>query len=51
MCQQGMPARVVAVSSEAHKIGTIDLEDLHYKHGRRYWSWLSYGVSPFARDH
>ena len=39
---------MVAVSSEAHRIGSIDLEDLHYKHGRRYWSWLSYGASSLS---
>ena len=38
---QGTPGRVVVVSSEAHKMGTIDLEDLSWQQ-RKYSSW---GVS------
>ena len=41
---QGVPARVVVVSSSAHYIGDIDLQDLHYKHGRKYGAWRAYGA-------
>lgn len=41
---QGRPARVVVVSSSAHGIGSIDLQDLHYRH-RKYSSWGAYGES------
>ena len=41
MCVQGTPGRVVVVSSEAHKMGSIDLDDLNWKQ-RKYSSW---GVS------
>jgi hypothetical protein len=44
---QGAPARVVSVSSSAHQIGAIDLQDLNYKHGRKYGAWTAYG----ARTH
>lgn len=35
-------ARVVAVSSEGHRLGHIDLEDLHWKK-RKYNSFVAYG--------
>ena len=36
------PARIVVVSSRAHEMGAIDLQDLHYRH-RAYTSWGAYG--------
>jgi len=41
------PARVIAVSSSAHKMGSIHLEDLNYEN-RRYSAWGSYGQSKLA---
>ncbi|BDA50602.1 Retinol dehydrogenase 14 [Coccomyxa sp. Obi] len=41
------PARVVAVSSRAHEMGSIFLEDLHYRN-RPYSAWGSYGQSKLA---
>ena len=40
--KQGTPARVVAVSSELHRRGDLDLADLHYKQ-RQYGGMASYG--------
>ena len=40
-------SRVVNVSSTAHKIGKVDLDDLNYKK-RRYWKWAAYGQSKLA---
>jgi NAD(P)-dependent dehydrogenase (short-subunit alcohol dehydrogenase family) len=39
-------ARVVSVSSSAHRIGRIDLDDLHGR--RRYSRWPAYGQSKLA---
>jgi NAD(P)-dependent dehydrogenase (short-subunit alcohol dehydrogenase family) len=40
-------ARVVTVSSGAHRIGRIDLADLNWEH-RRYGRWRAYGQSKLA---
>jgi NAD(P)-dependent dehydrogenase (short-subunit alcohol dehydrogenase family) len=40
-------ARVVNVSSGAHRMGSLDPEDLHYKQ-RDYSSWPAYGQSKLA---
>lgn len=40
-------ARIVTVSSLAHKFGTINLDDLNW-HKRRYQKWLAYGQSKLA---
>lgn len=40
-------ARVVTVSSSAHRMGSIDLADLNYDH-RRYSAWPAYGQSKLA---
>jgi len=45
---QDTPSRVVVVSSNAHRMGKIDLNDLHYDKGRSYWEWLAYGQSKLA---
>jgi NAD(P)-dependent dehydrogenase (short-subunit alcohol dehydrogenase family) len=39
-------ARVVTVSSTAHKIGRINFDDLQSE--RRYWRWPAYGQSKLA---
>jgi NAD(P)-dependent dehydrogenase (short-subunit alcohol dehydrogenase family) len=39
--------RVVTVSSGAHRIGRIRLDDLNWEHGR-YHRWLAYGQSKLA---
>jgi hypothetical protein len=40
-------SRVVNVSSTAHKIGKLDLDDLNYEK-RTYWKWAAYGQSKLA---
>lgn len=40
-------SRVVTVSSGAHRMGSIDLDDLNYDH-RRYSPWPAYGQSKLA---
>lgn len=44
---QGTPARVIAVSSEGHKMGKIDLEDMQWEQ-RKYTKWGAYGQSKLA---
>jgi NAD(P)-dependent dehydrogenase (short-subunit alcohol dehydrogenase family) len=39
--------RVVTLSSNAHRTGRIDLDDLNWEH-RRYRSWLAYGQAKLA---
>ncbi len=39
--------RVVTVSSQAHKIGKLRFDDLHYER-RRYAAWPAYGASKLA---
>ena len=34
----------MAVSSTAHTWGGVNLEDLHYKKGRKYGAWTAYGA-------
>lgn len=53
--QQPNPARVVVLSSSAHNMGNVDPSDLHFRKGRPYASWVSYGQSKqadmlFARE-
>ena len=40
--------RVVILSSWAHTMGSIDLKDLHFKKGRSYLPFPSYGQSKLA---
>ncbi|KAL4425139.1 hypothetical protein ABPG77_008244 [Micractinium sp. CCAP 211/92] len=47
MKSQNCPARVVAVSSTAHTMGRMDLEDLNFER-RKYSAWGSYGQSKLA---
>ena len=41
--------RVVTVSSEMHRIGRINLDDLNWQ-TRRYSPWPAYGQSKLAKD-
>ncbi|MDG4764105.1 oxidoreductase [Solwaraspora sp. WMMD406] len=43
----GGTARVVTVSSLAHRMGGIDVDDLNWRH-RRYRPWAAYGQSKLA---
>lgn len=45
---QSKPSRVVVLSSVAHMISGVDLEDLNYTKGRKYGAWSSYGQSKTA---
>ena len=40
-------SRVVTLSSQAHRLGKIDLDDLNW-HRRRYHRWSAYGQSKLA---
>ena len=40
-------ARVVSVSSNAHKLGRLDLDDLNYER-KRYFRWAAYAQSKLA---
>ena len=44
---ESVPARVVTVSSAAHRMGGIDLGDLNYEN-RSYSAWSAYGASKLA---
>jgi len=44
---QGTPVRVIAVSSSAHQMDGLDLEDLHFRH-RKYGTWKAYGQSKLC---
>jgi len=48
MKAQPFPCRIVAVSSLAHSRGEVDVKDLHFKNGRTYTPWVSYGQSKSA---
>lgn len=43
-------SRVVTVSSQGHRMGRINLEDLNFEH-RRYNRFLAYGASKLANLH
>ncbi|HRY09826.1 MAG: SDR family oxidoreductase [Actinobacteria bacterium] len=43
----GGDARVVTVSSGAHRMGSVDVDDLNYER-RKYSSWPAYGQSKLA---
>lgn len=45
---KGAPCRLVVVSSSAHRMGTVDVKDLHFRRGRAYTPWSSYGQSKAA---
>lgn len=48
MASQDHPSRIVVVSSIAHKQGSVDINDVHFKNGRKYTPWGAYGQSKMA---
>jgi NAD(P)-dependent dehydrogenase (short-subunit alcohol dehydrogenase family) len=48
MASQDHPSRIVVVSSMAHKLGSVDINDVHFKNGRKYSPWGAYGQSKMA---
>ena len=48
MLSQKIPSRIIVLSSYFHKYGSIDGNDMHYKKGRSYSGWGSYGQSKLA---
>lgn len=42
------PSRVVVVASEAHRMGTVDVGNLHFREDRTYGAWAAYGQSKLA---
>lgn len=44
---QGTPVRIVSVSSAAHQMDGLDLDDLHFKK-RKYSAWKAYGQSKLC---
>jgi NAD(P)-dependent dehydrogenase (short-subunit alcohol dehydrogenase family) len=48
MLEQKIKSRIVCVSSLMHRLGSINVLDLHYKHGRGYDPVTSYGQSKLA---
>jgi len=47
MVAQATPSRIVALSSEAHRMGGIFVDDLHYEK-RSYGAWSAYAQSKVA---
>ena len=45
--EQGRPARLVSLSSIAHRRGGVDFDDPHYRH-RPYDKWEAYGAAKTA---
>ena len=41
---QGTPVRIIVVSSSAHLLDGLDLDDLHFER-RKYSLWKAYGLS------
>lgn len=39
---------MVVLSSSGHRLGNLDLDDLHYTKGREYNQWQAYGASKVA---
>lgn len=48
MADQGHPSRIIVVSSIAHTMGSVDLNDVHFKKGRKYEPWVAYGQTKMA---
>lgn len=44
---QEAPVRIVVVSSYAHQMGGLDLDDLHWRN-RSYSAWKAYGQSKLC---
>ena len=45
---QDFDSRVVVLASSAHNMGSIVSSDLHFKNGRKYNNWASYGQSKLG---
>jgi len=48
MTAQDFDNRIVVLSSTAHNMGGVDVQDLHFTKGRVYKPWVSYGQSKLA---
>ena len=48
MVAQDTPARIVLVSSAAHAMGGVVVDNLHFREGRSYSAWGAYGQSKLA---
>jgi NAD(P)-dependent dehydrogenase (short-subunit alcohol dehydrogenase family) len=48
MQSQSFESRVILLSSTAHSMGGIDVNNLHFKPGRNYSGWMSYGQSKLG---
>ena len=48
LLSQPAGARIVFLSSTAHKRGSVDVADLHFSKGRAYSPWVAYGQSKLA---
>jgi len=48
LLRQTFPSRVVVLSSTAHALGSVKVNDLHFKNGRAYGQWEAYGQSKAA---
>ena len=48
LVRRASPCRIVWVSSTAHRMGGVDVNDLHFKLGRVYSPWTAYGQSKKA---
>lgn len=48
MKAQPDPSRIVVVSSVAHTMSNVTLNDVHFKKGRKYEPWIAYGQSKMA---
>ena len=46
--EQSFPSRIVMLASDAHRMGTINVDDMHFKNGRVYDPWEAYGQSKAA---
>lgn len=48
LAAQENPSRIVVVSSIAHTMGSVDLNDVHFTKGRNYDPWVAYGQTKMA---
>ncbi len=47
MIKKSAPSRIVNLSSSAHYMGNIDLDDINFEN-RTYWAWQAYMDSKLA---
>jgi NAD(P)-dependent dehydrogenase (short-subunit alcohol dehydrogenase family) len=48
LMESAQDPRIIAISSVIHKMASIDLDDLHFKSGRSYISFMGYAQSKLA---